>query len=122
MTDWVTAALVGVTVDSVIVRLCPSRRRWAITGAPLRDSFQQVKILVQRWVPRRLGLRWPLRIWARPAEPASVTVGNVIGGDLRGDPRLIINICHELMDSIDVCHDLVVRGGWRGPGSHALIV
>lgn len=64
-TDWVTVALVGGTVDSMNTRLSILPKVGHYGSTLGRLSFQQVKILVQIWVPRQRGVRRPLLIRGR---------------------------------------------------------
>ena len=50
---------------------------------------------------------------------ATITVGDEIDGDLRSNPRQVVNISHKLMEPIGTCFGAL---GWRRLRYHALVV
>lgn len=84
-----------------------------------RQICQKVNILVWRGIPRLQRLRCPLPIRVHSMIHATITVGDEIDGDLRSNPRQVVNISHKLMEPIGTCFGAL---GWRRLMYHALVV
>ena len=97
---------------TVAILLAVGHRRDTPRGLPL----QQIKVLVQRGISRQRGLKCPLSTRAHPAIYASVTVGNMIKGDLHGDSRQVVIAGIDFWTRLTFSAIELFEEGGKGPG------